>query len=107
MIDARGRLFVVFDLDLYAPTAFALEWVTPKLKPGDLLYFDEAYDPWHERQALDEFLALVTGYERWDRPGSRCCSSIEAVARGSARRGATHRMLRRFARRWGCDWGRT
>lgn len=49
-------LCVLFDLDLYEPSAFALEWLTGRLKRGDLLYFDEAYDPWHERRVLDEFL---------------------------------------------------
>jgi len=57
-IDLRAgdRLCVLFDLDLYAPTAFALDWLGPHLRPGDVLYFDEIYDPWHERRALDEYL---------------------------------------------------
>lgn len=55
-IDLRSPLCALFDLDLYEPSAFALEWLAPHLKPGDLLYFDEAYDPWHERRLLDEFL---------------------------------------------------
>jgi len=55
-LDFGAPLCVLFDLDLYAPSAFALEWLTCHLKRGDLLYFDEAYDPWHERRLLDEFL---------------------------------------------------
>jgi hypothetical protein len=55
-VDLASQLCVLFDLDLYEPSAFALEWVSNDLKPGDLLYFDEAYDPWHERRLLDEFL---------------------------------------------------
>jgi|SRR5680860_656416 len=55
-LDLGPRLCVLFDLDLYEPSAFALEWLTGCLKRGDLLYFDEAYDPWHERRLLDEFL---------------------------------------------------
>jgi hypothetical protein len=51
-----GRLCVIVDLDLYEPSAFALNWLADKFRPGDLLYFDEIYDPWHERRALDEFL---------------------------------------------------
>jgi hypothetical protein len=47
---------VLFDLDLYEPSAFALQWLGGHLKRGDLLYFDEAYDPWHERRLLDESL---------------------------------------------------
>ena len=55
-VDVAPPLCVLFDLDLYEPSAFALQWLAPHLKPGDLLYFDEAYDPWHERRLLDEFL---------------------------------------------------
>jgi hypothetical protein len=50
------RICALFDLDLYEPSAFALQWLEGKLRPGDLLYFDEAYDPWHERRLLDDFL---------------------------------------------------
>lgn len=55
-IDFGPSVLVLFDLDLYEPSAFALECIADHLKPGDLLYFDEAYDPWHERRLLDEFL---------------------------------------------------
>lgn len=55
-LDFEPPVCVLFDLDLYEPSAFALEWLTSRLKHGDLLYFDEAYDPWHERRLLDEFL---------------------------------------------------
>jgi hypothetical protein len=51
-----GQLCMLFDLDLYEPSAFALDYLGAVLKPGALLYFDEAYDPWHERRLLDEFL---------------------------------------------------
>lgn len=55
-IDLSSPLCVLFDLDLYLPSKFALDWLIPHLKLGDLLYFDEAYDPWHERRLLDQFL---------------------------------------------------
>lgn len=51
-----GRLCVLFDLDLYEPKAFALDHLTPHLRPGAMLYFDEAYDPAHERRLIDEFI---------------------------------------------------
>jgi hypothetical protein len=54
-IDFETPLCVLFDLDLYEPSAFALEWLAGHFKAGDLLYFDQAYDPWHERHLLDEF----------------------------------------------------
>lgn len=53
-----GRL-VLFDLDLYEPTAAAWNFVQPLLRPGDLLYFDEAFDA-DERRVLNE-LVLPSG----------------------------------------------
>lgn len=50
-----GRICVLFDLDLYEPSKVVLDWLAPQLEPGDLLYFDEAYDPAHERRLLDEW----------------------------------------------------
>jgi hypothetical protein len=51
-----GRIFAIFDLDLYEPSKVVLEWLMPRLEPGDLLFFDEAYDPAHERRLVDEWL---------------------------------------------------
>lgn len=55
--DSGAPLCVLFDMDMYEPTAFALNWLSGQLKPGDVLFFDEAYDPFHERRLIDEFLA--------------------------------------------------
>jgi hypothetical protein len=55
-IDFESPLLVLFDLDLYEPSAFALALLEERFKPGDILYFDEAYDPWHERRLIDEFV---------------------------------------------------
>lgn len=53
----RSRpLFVLLDFDLYEPTAVALAAVAPHLRAGDILYFDEAFDAWNERKAIEEFL---------------------------------------------------
>ncbi len=49
-------LFLFLDFDLYEPTMIALEAAAPHLKAGDVLYFDEAYDAWNERRAIDEVL---------------------------------------------------
>jgi len=52
-----GRpLFVMFDFDLYEPTAVAMQALLPYFKAGDVLYFDEAFDAWNERRAIDELL---------------------------------------------------
>lgn len=49
-------LFLFLDFDLYEPTRIALEHAVPHLKAGDVLYFDEAFDAWNERLAIDELL---------------------------------------------------
>ena len=49
-------LFLLFDFDLYEPTAIALKAMAKFLKPGDIMYFDEAFDGWNERQAIDKIL---------------------------------------------------
>jgi len=49
-------MFLLFDFDLYEPTRVALEAALPFLAPGDVLYFDEAFDAWNERKAIDELL---------------------------------------------------
>lgn len=38
------RLLVIFDLDLAAPTKEILSYLYATIKPGDLIYFDEAFD---------------------------------------------------------------
>lgn len=55
----RTRRLVLFDLDIYEPTAVAWAYIAPWLRAGDLLYFDEAMDK-DERRVLDE-LVLPTG----------------------------------------------
>jgi hypothetical protein len=46
---------VLFDLDVYEPSRFAWELIESHLRPGDLLYFDEAYDR-DERHLLEHFV---------------------------------------------------
>jgi hypothetical protein len=41
-IDFEPPLLVLFDLDLYEPSAFALALLEERFKRGDILYFDEA-----------------------------------------------------------------
>jgi len=44
---------ILFDLDLYEPTKYAYNYLKEFLRPGDLLYFDEAFDD-DERRVLNE-----------------------------------------------------
>jgi hypothetical protein len=50
---SSGRRLAYFDLDVYEPSKAAWDWLAPHLKPGDILYFDEAFDT-DERRLLDE-----------------------------------------------------
>lgn len=38
------KIFIIFDLDLYEPSRIAWNKVATFLKPGDVIYFDEAYE---------------------------------------------------------------
>jgi hypothetical protein len=42
-----------FDLDIYEPSKIAFDHIKDVLQPGDILYFDEAFDA-DERKLLDE-----------------------------------------------------
>ena len=46
---------ILFDLDLYEPTAFAWNYLSESLEPGDLIYFDEAFDE-DERRVINELV---------------------------------------------------
>jgi hypothetical protein len=60
---ASGGRLAYFDLDLYEPSRAAWDWLLPHLRPGDLLYFDEAHDS-DERRLLDESVLPVGDYAR-------------------------------------------
>jgi hypothetical protein len=60
MRDAQWLL--LFDLDIYEPTAFAWKVLSPHLRPGDLMYFDEAMDV-DERRVLNEMILPSIGCE--------------------------------------------
>lgn len=45
-------LFVIIDVDLLEPTVVILDWLRANGRRGDMVYFDEAFDPWNEGLAL-------------------------------------------------------
>lgn len=63
--DGRPWL-VLFDLDLYEPSKEAWDYIAPLLVPGDVLYFDEAYDR-DERHLIerDVLMHLATEAIGW------------------------------------------
>jgi hypothetical protein len=50
-------LFVLVDVDLLEPTSVVLDWLQRNGRPGDLVYFDEAFDPWNEGLAIRRAVA--------------------------------------------------
>ncbi|SBS75571.1 hypothetical protein MHPYR_260026 [uncultured Mycobacterium sp.] len=63
LVRARGaQWLVLFDMDIYEPTAYAWETISPHLLPGDAIYFDEAMDQ-DERRLLDEAVLPSIGCE--------------------------------------------
>lgn len=44
----------MFDLDLYPPTRLVFDLLSPLLKQGDYIYFDEAFDSSNERRLIME-----------------------------------------------------
>jgi hypothetical protein len=46
---------VLFDLDIYEPTAFAWELLCPHVQPGDVIYLDEAMDR-DKRRVLNDMI---------------------------------------------------
>jgi hypothetical protein len=53
------HLFILIDTDLLDPAEEVLDWLLAHGKPGDVVYFDEAFDPWNEGLALRQ--AIVAG----------------------------------------------
>ena len=56
------QFVVLFDLDLFEPSRAAWDHLRDSLRPGDLLYFDEAFDA-DERKLLNELILPVGKYE--------------------------------------------
>jgi hypothetical protein len=56
------RLVVLFDLDIFEPSLVAWDYLFGSLRPGDMLYFDEAFDL-DERRLLNEYVLPTGGYE--------------------------------------------
>lgn len=50
-----AQWLVLFDMDVYEPTAFACQTIKAHLQPGDVIYLDEAVDR-DERRVVDEMI---------------------------------------------------
>ena len=54
-VPAHDVLVINFDADLYSSTKCVFDKMSPYIKPGTWLYFDEFNDPQHELRAFIEF----------------------------------------------------
>jgi hypothetical protein len=56
------QFVILFDLDIFEPSLAAWDHLKSSLRPGDLLYFDEAFDS-DERRLLDEHILPTGSFE--------------------------------------------
>jgi glycosyltransferase involved in cell wall biosynthesis len=85
-----ASLFVLIDVDLLEPTLVILDWLKAKGRPGDLVYFDEAFDPWNEGMAIRRAVEGGLSLRAIGHTGSSLLA--ELVAEGSAVDGASRRL---------------
>jgi hypothetical protein len=57
-------LVINIDCDLYVSTAFVLDFLRERIRPGTYLYFDEILDRANEQRAFDEFMASTGAHFR-------------------------------------------
>jgi hypothetical protein len=58
-----GEIWILFfDLDIFEPSIFAWEHLRTHLRPGDILYFDEACDR-DERHLIDHHVLPTGSFE--------------------------------------------
>jgi len=52
----------LFDFDLYEPTLLTFKYIENNFRPGDILYFDEAFDS-DERVIIENYFLGKFEYE--------------------------------------------
>ncbi len=72
------QLVVLFDLDIFEPSLRAWEHLRDSLRPGDLLYFDEAFDD-DERLLLDRHILPAGRYQCVGATPTALALQVEAV----------------------------
>lgn len=70
LIDTSVQQILFVDVDLYEPTKEVLLFFASQLTSGDLIYFDEAFDPWNEGLALQECIDKLPPFVALGHTGS-------------------------------------
>jgi len=78
-IPSNCQLIIFIDVDLYEPTKDILLYFGKFLKPGDLIYFDEGFDPWNEGLALKETLEFLPNFRAVAHTGSALLIEIGSL----------------------------
>ena len=69
-IPSDRQVIIFIDVDLYEPTKEVLLYFSRYLKSGDLIYFDEGFDPWNEGLALKETMGVIPKFHALAHTGS-------------------------------------
>ena len=78
-IPSECQKIIFIDVDLYEPTKEVLFYFAKHLKPGDLIYFDEGFDPWNEGLALQEAIKVMPNFIALAHTGSALLIEIVAT----------------------------
>ena len=73
----ENNFCIFIDVDLYKPSLHILKILSNYLKKGDLIYFDEAFDPWNEWKALDETSEALPKFKSIAHTGSAMLIEIQ------------------------------
>lgn len=76
-IPSDRQVIIFVDVDLYEPTKDVLLHFSKYLKSGDLIYFDEGFDPWNEGLALQETMADIPKFQAIAHTGSALLIEME------------------------------
>jgi len=78
-IPSDCQIIIFVDVDLYQPTKEVLLYFGRHLKNGDLIYFDEGFDPWNEGLALRETMGELPTFTALAHTGSALLIEIGQV----------------------------
>ena len=79
-IPSECQKIIFIDVDLYEPTREILLYFSKHLKSGDLIYFDEGFDPWNEGLALQKAIGVMPSFVAVAHTGSALLIEIGSIS---------------------------